>query len=191
MQDQVVLNRPKKPKEAPVPAARARGHGHVVYAHCLRRHPRAQLALGPKLPTFTAAFAALAAKDPLVVLARQRFVWKQPHPETAIAARWFAGWLPSSRQRIGSPGSLARQKLCCPGLGRWAFSATPIVVNVREPSAFRFCSKLPAPVALTPSSAGHLALGYGTNQALVLVVSCGSMLALKHPREFSSCHART
>ena len=46
-----------------------------------------------ELATVTAAFAALASKDPLVVLARQRFVWKQRHPETASPAlRWFAGW---------------------------------------------------------------------------------------------------
>lgn len=30
----------------------------------------------------------LAMKDPLVVLARQRWVWKQPHPETHDALRW-------------------------------------------------------------------------------------------------------
>ncbi|HEV2486596.1 MAG TPA: YwiC-like family protein [Terracidiphilus sp.] len=46
-----------------------------------------------EVATLTAAFAALAAKDPMVVLARQRFVWKQWHPETAVAVRWFAGWL--------------------------------------------------------------------------------------------------
>jgi hypothetical protein len=46
-----------------------------------------------ELATLTAAFAALAAKDPLVVLARQRLVWKQPHPETSVAARWFAVWI--------------------------------------------------------------------------------------------------
>ncbi|HUX43700.1 MAG TPA: YwiC-like family protein [Terracidiphilus sp.] len=45
-----------------------------------------------ELATLTAAFAALAAKDPLVVLVRQRLVWKQPHAETPAAARWFAGW---------------------------------------------------------------------------------------------------
>jgi hypothetical protein len=33
---------------------------------------------------------AFAAKDPLVVLARQRLVWKQPHPETRTALRWLA-----------------------------------------------------------------------------------------------------
>ena len=46
-----------------------------------------------ELATLAVAFAALAAKDPLVVLARQHFVWKQRHPETPVAARWFAGWL--------------------------------------------------------------------------------------------------
>jgi hypothetical protein len=46
-----------------------------------------------ELATLTAAFAALAAKDPMVVLARQRFVWKQGHPETAAAAQRFAGWI--------------------------------------------------------------------------------------------------
>ncbi len=46
-----------------------------------------------ELATLTAAFAGLAAKDPMVILARQRFVWKQRHPETSAAARWFVGWM--------------------------------------------------------------------------------------------------
>src|ERR1022692_3440955 len=46
-----------------------------------------------ELATLTAAFATLAAKDQMVVLARQRFVWKQRHPETAAVAQWFAGWV--------------------------------------------------------------------------------------------------
>ena len=33
---------------------------------------------------------AFAMKDPLVVLARQWWVWKQPHPETPTAIRWVA-----------------------------------------------------------------------------------------------------
>jgi len=45
-----------------------------------------------ELATVAAAIAALAAKDPMVVLARQGFVWKQRHPETTIAAQWLAGW---------------------------------------------------------------------------------------------------
>jgi hypothetical protein len=39
-----------------------------------------------------AAFAAMAAKDPAVLLVRQRFVWKQKSPDAAAAARWLAGW---------------------------------------------------------------------------------------------------
>ena len=36
-----------------------------------------------EVATLTAAFSALAAKDPMVTLARQRFIWKTRHPETA------------------------------------------------------------------------------------------------------------
>ena len=35
-----------------------------------------------------AAAMLFAMKDPLVVLARQRWIWKQPHPETHDALRW-------------------------------------------------------------------------------------------------------
>lgn len=46
-----------------------------------------------ELATLTAAFAALAAKDPMVVLGRQIFVWKQRRAETTVAAEWFAAWM--------------------------------------------------------------------------------------------------
>ena len=45
-----------------------------------------------ELATLAASFAVMAAKDPLVVILRQRFLWKTPHAETPVAARWFAGW---------------------------------------------------------------------------------------------------
>ena len=41
----------------------------------------------PELVALLAIWCAFAIKDPLVVLARQRFVWKQPHPETPAARR--------------------------------------------------------------------------------------------------------
>ena len=41
----------------------------------------------PVLPALAAIVAALTIKDPLVVLARQRFVWKQEHAETREARR--------------------------------------------------------------------------------------------------------
>jgi hypothetical protein len=37
-----------------------------------------------------AVLAAFLAKEPLIALARQRFVWKQPRPESAAALRWLA-----------------------------------------------------------------------------------------------------
>lgn len=40
----------------------------------------------------TAAFAAISAKDPAVLLTRQHFVWKQKSPESSSALKWFLGW---------------------------------------------------------------------------------------------------
>src|SRR4051812_12641188 len=40
-----------------------------------------------ELVALTAIAASLAIKDSLVVIARQRFVWKQPHAETGNAKR--------------------------------------------------------------------------------------------------------
>lgn len=45
-----------------------------------------------ELAVLLAAFAALSAKDPAVLLIRQRFIWKRRNPESASAARWLLGW---------------------------------------------------------------------------------------------------
>jgi hypothetical protein len=45
-----------------------------------------------ELAVLTAAFAAISAKDPAVLLMRQRFVWKQRSPEASAASRWLLGW---------------------------------------------------------------------------------------------------
>ncbi len=37
-----------------------------------------------------AVLAAFLAKEPLIALARQRFVWKQPRPESSAALRWLS-----------------------------------------------------------------------------------------------------
>jgi len=44
----------------------------------------------PELVVLFAIVCAFAIKDPLIVLARQRLVWKQPHAETQAAKRWTA-----------------------------------------------------------------------------------------------------
>jgi hypothetical protein len=45
-----------------------------------------------ELAVLAAAFAAMSAKDPAVLLIRQRFVWKQSSPEASAAAQWLIGW---------------------------------------------------------------------------------------------------
>ncbi len=120
-------------RDEDVPAARARRNRDAVDAGGVRCDTGARVALG-ELATLFAAFAALAAKDPVVVLARQRLVWKQPHPETAEAAKWLAGWtavlvvcgivlrghLAAHRDRRDGPGRL-------PPSRRW-----PVAVNVKN-----------------------------------------------------------
>ncbi len=45
-----------------------------------------------EVAVLVAAFAAMSAKDPAVLLTRQRFVWKQRSPEAPAALRWLLGW---------------------------------------------------------------------------------------------------
>ena len=45
-----------------------------------------------ELAVLTAAFAAISAKDPAVLLIRQRFLWKRRSPESSAASRWLFGW---------------------------------------------------------------------------------------------------
>lgn len=86
-----------------------------------------------ELATLTAAFAALAAKDPMVVLARQRFIWKQPHPETAAAARWFAGWMAVFiLSGLVLLAAWPFKAIVAMGLGIGIFSALAIAVNVKN-----------------------------------------------------------
>ncbi len=86
-----------------------------------------------ELATLTAAFAALAAKDPMVILARQRFVWKQRHPETSAAARWFMGWMALLiLSGLVLLTAWPIRALLLMGLGVAVFSVLAIVVNVKN-----------------------------------------------------------
>src|SRR5579864_8646826 len=46
-----------------------------------------------ELAVLTAAFAALSAKDPAVMLIRQRFLWKRTSPESSAATQWLVAWI--------------------------------------------------------------------------------------------------
>jgi hypothetical protein len=86
-----------------------------------------------ELATLIAAFAALAAKDPLVILARQRFVWKQRHPETAPALRWFAGWtILLALSGLVLLFAWPLKAIVALGLGVAVFSVLAVAVNVKN-----------------------------------------------------------
>jgi hypothetical protein len=105
-----------------------------------------------EVAALTAAFAALAAKDPMVVLARQRFIWKAQHPETLAAARWFTGWMAILIvSGLVLVFAWPLKALVAMGLGVALFSALAIGINVKNrqrSTLFQIASA----VALTSSS---------------------------------------
>jgi hypothetical protein len=87
----------------------------------------------PELAALVAIACAFALKDPVVVMARQRFVWKQEHPETAGAKRSAAIEL-LILAACGITLALATDwrplvPLC---LGAAAFTALAVTLNVRN-----------------------------------------------------------
>ena len=105
-----------------------------------------------EIATGAAAFAALAAKDPLVIVARQRLVWKQQREESAAAARWLAGWMTLLvASGLVLLATWPWKPLVAMGLGVAVFSGLAAWVNVRNrqrSTLFQIASAL----ALTSSS---------------------------------------
>ncbi len=86
-----------------------------------------------ELAVLAAAFAAMAAKDPAVLLMRQRFVWKKPSPESAVAARWLIGWcavLVASVAVLFATWPL--KAFLAVGAGVAAFGCLAILVNLKN-----------------------------------------------------------
>ena len=116
-----------------------------------------------ELAALLAVFCAFAAKDPLVVLARQRWVWKQPHPETQLARKWLLAEsliLAVCGAVLVSTWPLTA--LLAIGLGATAFSAIAIVVTVKNrqrSSLFQIASA----IALSSTS---IAAGLSANGAI-------------------------
>jgi hypothetical protein len=105
-----------------------------------------------ELATLTAAFAALAAKDPAVVLARQRLVWMERHPETAAAAKWFAAWvILLILSGLVLLETWPRRAVIPMGLGVGVFSAVAIAVNIKNRQRSTWF-QIASAVALTSSS---------------------------------------
>ena len=86
-----------------------------------------------ELAVLLGAFAAISAKDPAVVVIRQKFVWKQVRPETPPAVLWLLGW---SMILISSGAVLAAtwpfRDFVGMGFGILSFAALAVVVNVKN-----------------------------------------------------------
>lgn len=84
-----------------------------------------------ELAVLAAAFAALSAKDPAVLLIRQQFVWKKRNPDAGSAARWLLGWsvvLIASVSILFATWPLA--EFCAIGGGVAAFGCIAVWVNL-------------------------------------------------------------
>jgi hypothetical protein len=86
-----------------------------------------------ELAVLMAAFAAISAKDPAVLLVRQRFVWNQRNPDSSAASQWLLGW---SVVLIASVSILlARWPLkafLAVGAGVAVFGCVAIIVNLKN-----------------------------------------------------------
>lgn len=82
---------------------------------------------------FIAVMALFLVREPLIVLARQRWVWRTPHEESAAARRWLlvlapvlaaAGWVAIPRQAWGLAAAM--------GAGAAVLMAASIALAVRN-----------------------------------------------------------
>ncbi len=99
-----------------------------------------------------AIVTSFAMKDPLVVLARQRWVWKTPHPESLEAVRWViaeAGVSAICGLALVATGPFLAYSLLFGGAA--AFFALAVWVNVRNKQRSTIFQVLSA-AALTSTS---------------------------------------
>lgn len=131
--ESVVMSNVQRPKQSTWFLPREHGATAMLFTPIVCAALLARSWRWAELATLIAAFAALAAKDPMVVLARQHFVWKQWHPETSAAIRWFAGWsillCLSGLVLLFNWPFTATLSL---GLGVGIFSALAIAINVQN-----------------------------------------------------------
>ena len=86
-----------------------------------------------ELPTLLAAFSIFTAKDPLIVLARQRWIWKQRRPECDAAKIQVIGeMLILAACGIALAVSWPPWTLAAAGAGAIGFSALAVFVNVKN-----------------------------------------------------------
>jgi hypothetical protein len=106
----------------------------------------------PEVVALIAIACAFAIKDPLVVIARQRLVWKQEHAETKAAQQWAAIEL----VLLGACGIVLMltgdwQSLAILFVGAAAFTVLAVTINVRNRQRSEWFQVASA-VALTATS---------------------------------------
>lgn len=152
MLDSAVISQVKEPQKAVRFLPREHGATAMLFTPMVCAAILARGWRWSEIAAFTAAFAALAAKDPLVVLARQRFVWKQQRSETAAAARWFAAWTcVLALSGVVLLFTWPFKATIALGLGVAVFSVLAVAVNVKNrqrSTLFQIASA----IALTSSS---------------------------------------
>jgi hypothetical protein len=91
-----------------------------------------------------AALTIFAAKDPLVVTARQRWIWQQHHPETDLAKSWLAREsLTLAACGLVIAATWPLWAVAAFGAGALGFSALAVAINVRNKqrsTLFQICS---------------------------------------------------
>jgi hypothetical protein len=105
-----------------------------------------------ELAVFAAAFAAMSAKDPAVVVMRQQFVWKQRSPETPAAVRWLIIWsavLIASVSVLLATWPLSIFLAVCAGVATFACIAVAVNLKNRQRSTL---FQIASAAALTSTS---------------------------------------
>lgn len=141
-----------------------------------------------ELATLAGAFAAMAAKDPLVLLLRERFAWKRPHPDGPAAQAWLAVWA-TVLAVCGIVIALAWPFRALLGfaMGIAAFGALAVWVNVRNKQrSVMFQIASAAALTSTAVATSLSATGRVTEWALQLWV----LLAAQATAGILAVHAR-
>jgi hypothetical protein len=105
-----------------------------------------------EIAVFAAAFAAMSAKDPAVVVMRQQFVWKQRSPETPAAVRWLIIWsavLIASVSVLLATWPLSIFLAVCAGVATFACIAVAVNLKNRQRSTL---FQIASAAALTSTS---------------------------------------
>ena len=111
---------------------------------------------------FVAVAVAFVMKDPLVVVARQRWVWKEAHPETQAAMHWLAA--ETAIVAVGGLALLATGPLIAYSVlffGAAAFLTLAVWVNVRNRQRAAMFQVVSA-MALTSTSLAAALAAMGT-----------------------------